>query len=916
MFCHTYRKSFDVLATTRHIHHAIPAATHMNLWRNKLLAYLHDPPHKPFQITGHEDARGPLLRAVGLTEEEIDQWHRRPDWWAAAADRFPSPSGKVVHVDWQADGHLEFRHPLSGQQFLPGNRPRAHSRVGESWIEDALHGLPTDEVGWKQKFFRVWRLWPERCAREKHPMLAYLVADTRIPDHTLWHHNALVSALQAVGEKPAFLLFQIGPVQDFISQARKMQDLWSGSYLLSFLISKALAAIALKLGPDCIIYPNLRGVPLMDWWWSQEEDLFPKNCVKLGEGRLHRNELLVPSLPNRFLALVPAGQEGREIALQAQDAVRALWNDVAKAVHDDICERLGSRIPGKKFPNWDAHWEHQVGRFPNIDWVIREWLSEDQAIQRAKDDGAPPLLGGWQDHPLYHALKWRDTIPVAHQEPWHGVRNDAFAWALHYVATEWLFAATKNSRGFASWPAMSADKGGSPKDHLNGRDEVLGGADPVAFWDALREAYGGAATGQFKGRQIYGAISVIKRLWPCLFLNKWQHCKPDFESVQDIAGQRWIRHIERAIDSEPGEVLTRDDPKYYAVLCMDGDDMGQWVSGARTPPLHRVLADKAWAYFRDGKDGQGGWKPSASSHTGAPPSDATAVRRPLSPGFHAALSEAISNFGLYCAGQVVEAFGGQLLYSGGDDVLAMLPAVRALNCGYALQCAFRGEIPTECLPEVRQKLESLFEFYPDAPGFIRCRNSGVNEAQRPNWPLMVPGNKATASVGIAIGHVRAPMQETIQAARDAENAAKRVRGKAAFSLSVLKRSGEAVNLAAPWQSGVISVWDELGAEIHDLTGRFAYRYASLVKALVIIGGGSDGASYAPNWDLALRDSVEAELRHVLRRQGSHSLEKARDLSQRWCATLTASLSPRDYLHFWLAWAFVKRLANREDSMDL
>ena len=27
----------------------------MNLWRRKLLAFLHDPPHKPFRIAGHED---------------------------------------------------------------------------------------------------------------------------------------------------------------------------------------------------------------------------------------------------------------------------------------------------------------------------------------------------------------------------------------------------------------------------------------------------------------------------------------------------------------------------------------------------------------------------------------------------------------------------------------------------------------------------------------------------------------------------------------------------------------------------------------------------------------------------------------------------------------------------------------------
>ncbi len=570
----------------------------MNLWHRKLLAYFHDPPHKPFKIAGHEDARGPLLRAVGLTEEEIDRWHQRPDWWAAAADRFPFPRSEVVRVDWKGDGQLDFRHPLSGQRFLPDRQPRPRSRVGESWVEDALRGLPTDDGGWKEKFFRVWRLWPERCAREKHAILAYLVADTRIPDHTLWHHNGLVSALEAVGEKPAFLLFQVGPVQEFIAQARKMQDLWAGSYLLSFLISKALATVALRWGPDCIVYPNLRGVPLLDWWWSKEHDLFPKNYFKLGEGRLHTNEILVPSLPNRFLALVPAGQDGREVADQAQKAVHALWRKIADSVQAEICLRLKNRRGSNEFPNWDAYWKQQIDRFPLVDYALHEWVPEGEAVERAarQHHGTPPLFGGWEGHPLHHALAWRDMIPPNHREFWQGTRNDAFAWALHYAATEWKLAATKNARGFAAWPGVTPGKGAPPKDHLNGRDEVLGGSEPKPFWDALREVYGGAAQGEFKGSQIYGAISVVKRLWPRTFLQAtlgWPHWKPDFESVQDLAGQKWLGPIERAVDSESGEALGQDDPKYYAVLQMDGDDMGQWVSGAKTPPLQHVLADKA-----------------------------------------------------------------------------------------------------------------------------------------------------------------------------------------------------------------------------------------------------------------------------------------------------------------------------------
>jgi CRISPR-associated protein Cmr2 len=48
------------------------------------------------------------------------------------------------------------------------------------------------------------------------------------------------------------LLFTIGPVQSFISQARKTQDLYAGSKLLSVLIGEAIKFV----GEDNMIFPK------------------------------------------------------------------------------------------------------------------------------------------------------------------------------------------------------------------------------------------------------------------------------------------------------------------------------------------------------------------------------------------------------------------------------------------------------------------------------------------------------------------------------------------------------------------------------------------------------------------------------------------------------------------------------------
>jgi hypothetical protein len=47
----------------------------MTNWKNKLLAFLHDPPHKPFRIAGHENARESFLREVGLTGLALEDFH-------------------------------------------------------------------------------------------------------------------------------------------------------------------------------------------------------------------------------------------------------------------------------------------------------------------------------------------------------------------------------------------------------------------------------------------------------------------------------------------------------------------------------------------------------------------------------------------------------------------------------------------------------------------------------------------------------------------------------------------------------------------------------------------------------------------------------------------------------------------------
>src|SRR5206468_7225804 len=83
--------------------------------------------------------------------------------------------------------------------------------------------------------------------------------------------------------------------------------------------------------------------------------------------------------------------------------------------------------------------------------------------------------------------------------------------------------------------------------------------------------------------------------------------------------------------------------------------------------------------------------------------------RHVSPSYHLQFSEALANFSVHVAGPIVEFFHGQLIFSGGDDILAMLPAANALPSARALRMAFRGD------PE-------LWRCFDDTPDFVRERS--------------------------------------------------------------------------------------------------------------------------------------------------------------------------------------------------
>ena len=184
--------------------------------------------------------------------------------------------------------------------------------------------------------------------------------------------------------------------------------------------------------------------------------------------------------------------------------------------------------------------------------------------------------------------------------------------------------------------------------------------------------------------------------------------------------------------------------------------MGGWLRGEKAPTLSAVLHPHTRDYF------------AGISDTAA----SLAARRPVGPALHAAISQALANFALHVVPHVVGKHGGTLIYSGGDDVLALLPASTALACARELRLAFSGN----------SKVNGGA-----ASGYYRAGGRD----------LLVMGSKATASAGLAVVHYKEDLRFALDAARDAEKAAKGA-GRNMLQVVACRRSGEHAAALCPW----------------------------------------------------------------------------------------------------------------------
>jgi CRISPR-associated protein Cmr2 len=119
--------------------------------------------------------------------------------------------------------------------------------------------------------------------------------------------------------QPALLVFSIGPVQDFIATARRTQDLWMGSYILSYLIAHAMRKVVANLSdPKEILFPMPADQPLIKRLWLKDLNVSAR-------------ELTLATLPNKFTARFNSFGEAERRAQAAEEAMYEAWHNQCSA---------------------------------------------------------------------------------------------------------------------------------------------------------------------------------------------------------------------------------------------------------------------------------------------------------------------------------------------------------------------------------------------------------------------------------------------------------------------------------------------------------------------------------------------------------------------------------------------------------
>ena len=822
-------------------------------WDRKISVYLHDPPDKALGIAGHKERAARLREIFGAGRP--DESALEGDWIASALDRAMTPG---YSRDLEASGAVDFlscpvlTHPTGNGGPSTSSLTLDLSPVSLGEVNRAMEARIRKDL---DRLSENWKGDYEGFSRVKlhylHLVLSRrlatcdcgglgglwrrLPADTRIPDHSIWQHNGLVSALQTCQEEgngPVLFVYSLAPVQGMIAKARKLRDFWTGSVLVSWLAFEGIRAVMEHWGPDHVVYPSLADQPLVDAWL---ERFLKFRGLEADDGGLKGlRDPRVASFPNKFVALIPAGRE-EETARGVRKEVEGAWEALDRASLNFLVDRLydADGVDGavsrlkERFPEpssllqvlrpqfrkqGEGFWEHQWAAAPlpgpGGEGSLRE------------------LLGG-----AFPESLWKYGLSSLAVSPYRQRMRHEACGAFYPVAHQLVqtcLAATKATRlecrpvqeGLRcsvdpELSVLTVEPGENPAP----REDLL--------WAAVREVFNPAEEGSetaVKESERLSAASLVKRfahevsgrrelrkdyVLDSVFGQGGEEAR--FESTTEMALKDWLdrhgirspkarRAVAQSLHDSSGEEVEdqsvqgvrrrlanrfpdfkkkweepRESERYYAFVVMDGDKMGELVNGASLASRWDSVMhpELAGRMGRNVEEG-GSFEAGLVKHW----KEFLHSRRALSPALHASVSEALGDFSIYGVSSIAARRRGRLIYAGGDDVCAVFPVSEVIQAVLEVERLYRSAFLSYEAGSEGLRVEVL-----DGVGKVvpRPGKLSVNLGKGPGLTL---------SAGVVLAHHKASLGWVYgEAQRLLKEEAKNGAGRSAMALSLVKRSG-------------------------------------------------------------------------------------------------------------------------------
>jgi CRISPR-associated protein Cmr2 len=710
-----------------------------------------------------------------------------------------------------------------------------------------------DEEKAKLAFLLLWQYVPDLFKWVNiHP------ADSRIPSHSIYNHLVQTSAIttaiidvdkvsseKLAGSIPAFLLFTIGPVQSFISTARKTQDLWAGSYILSYLTYKCLEPLIDELGPDIVIYPNLRGQPLIERWiyktfsYVKDENNHVKKFIKFIKEKCcnleneDNEKLLIANIPNRFLAIIPNSKNTivEECKRVLENVLKNFAMEIVNIIKEQYLEREEIN------PSLQNEIESQLISYFQIYYAILPWTTN-----KCNQENCGNIPGGlncksvFYDHKiLFKESEIRNLIEEiirVNQGLKSGEEIDPSnagigrAYPLLLDLLEKLLGARKSIRDIKFIPYYNREKC-----HLCGENEIVFLAKDEEknklYWHKLREKN----PGLLKQNERLCGICLFKRLFPKLLEKEFGFQILSFPSTSEIASipvkVELLKSNQRFIE----EFVEK-----YNKFKKSIEASGKKLSLSETVPALKKISDDKHQYFCS-IDGQWLMEESYSKDDLKNELGIENIDESVLENMRSFLKSANLNFSRYFAilqmdgdhmGKWIRGFGksegdeikfptiGETIHpkvydellKNSNDIEKLKDLEKLFNKTHPVTPTYHqilsSRLCTFALHAVRRIVEEkYFGKLIYAGGDDVLALLPVNTVLNCAYELQeqykkTVNSRATMSAGIVIAHHKYPLSLALKAVRSAEKKAKNKLGRNAFCVQLITHSGEIRECGGKW----------------------------------------------------------------------------------------------------------------------